>query len=58
MKPPSAPGRRPAAIDRVDGLVAAGLVLLLSDRRKARAALTQLTPGALAIVALAIGVTG
>jgi putative membrane protein len=36
-------------------MVAAGLVLLLSDRAKARAALIQLTPPLLAIVLLVIG---
>jgi putative membrane protein len=36
-------------------MVAAGLVLLLSDRRKARAALIQLGPPLLGIIALAVG---
>lgn len=36
-------------------MVAAGLVLLLSDRSKARAALIQLTPPLLGVVLLAIG---
>jgi putative membrane protein len=36
-------------------MVAAGLVLLLSDRSKTRPALIQLTPPLLGIVALAVG---
>ncbi|SMH40457.1 putative membrane protein [Rathayibacter oskolensis] len=36
-------------------MVAAGLVLLLSSPAKRRAALTQMTPGLLAVLALAIG---
>lgn len=38
-------------------MVAAGLVLLLSDRSKRRAALIQLTPPLIAIVLLIIGLT-
>ncbi|MEI4277479.1 DUF1304 domain-containing protein [Klenkia terrae] len=38
-------------------MVAAGLVLLLSDRSKTRPALIQLTPPLLGIVALAVGLT-
>lgn len=36
-------------------MVGAGLVLLMSDRSKARAALTQLVPPLLAVVALVVG---
>jgi putative membrane protein len=38
-------------------MVAAGLVLLLSDRSKASAALKQLVPPAIGIISLAIGLT-
>jgi putative membrane protein len=39
-------------------MVAAALVLLLSSPAKRRAALTQMAPGLLAILALAIGLAG
>lgn len=38
-------------------MVAAGLVLILSDRRKASAALLQLAPPLLGLVALTVGLT-
>ena len=39
-------------------MVAAGLVLLLSDRSKARAASIQLVPPLIGLVALAVGLVG
>jgi putative membrane protein len=38
-------------------MVAAALVLLLSAPTKRRAALTQMTPGLLAVIALAVGLS-